>query len=143
MPAYEHLHDVGLHHCDPSGIVFLPRYYEMIHEVIENWFEEALDWPMGQLHGANRLSLPLVSVDTHFPAPSRLGDRLRWRLTVREVGRTSMKLRLTALCAGDERVRCSATLILSEQGAMQPRRWPDRVRALAEDYFSPADLVRS
>ena len=29
-------------HCDPAGIVFYARYFEIINEVVEDWFEDAL-----------------------------------------------------------------------------------------------------
>ena len=76
MSAYTYVHDVMLRDCEPSGIVFLPRYFEMVHTVIENWLDEALDWPMSQIQGSDGLSLPFVNISADFPAPSRLGDRL-------------------------------------------------------------------
>ncbi|MFZ5961625.1 acyl-CoA thioesterase [Thalassococcus sp. BH17M4-6] len=138
MAAYKYINEVGLAHCDAAGIVFLPRYYEMIHAVIENWFEEALDWPMGQMLGSDRLAVPLVDVATSFPSASRLGDRLTWRLVVTGIGKSSMSLRITAQCDGDLRVDCTATLVLSEVGVMRTRRWPDAIRAGAEEFLSAA-----
>ena len=29
-------------HCDPAGMVFYPRYIEMVNSVIEEWFESAI-----------------------------------------------------------------------------------------------------
>jgi 4-hydroxybenzoyl-CoA thioesterase len=135
MVAYKHINDVGLAHCDPSGIVFLPRYYEMIHIVVENWFDEALDWPMGQMQGNDRAGLPFVNVETSFPSPSRLGDRLTWRLNVLDIGRSSMKLSITAQCGIDTRVRCTASVVLSDLGVLHARRWPDQIRARAEEFL--------
>ena len=33
---------VRFQHTDPAGIVFYPRYFEMINQVIEDWFAEKL-----------------------------------------------------------------------------------------------------
>jgi 4-hydroxybenzoyl-CoA thioesterase len=33
---------VRFQHCDPAGIVFYPQYFVMIHELMEDWFTEAL-----------------------------------------------------------------------------------------------------
>ena len=33
---------VRFEHCDPAGIVFYPRYFEMINGTVEDWFEEDL-----------------------------------------------------------------------------------------------------
>lgn len=100
MPAYHYVHDVMLRDCEPSGIVFLPRYFEMVHTVIENWLDEALDWPMSQIQGSDGLSLPFVNISAEFPSPSRLGDRLTWRLSVRELRRSSIWLELTGTTGG-------------------------------------------
>lgn len=143
MPAYKYIHDVGLGHCEPSGIVFLPRYFEMIHSVVENWFDEALDWPLAQIQGSDRAGLPFVGIETAFPSPCRLGDRLTWRLTVTDIGRTSIALLLTAQCGGDVRVRCKATLVLSDLGALKARRWPEQVRSRAEEFLSACEPATS
>ena len=45
MPAYTYVHDIMLRDCEPSGIVFLPRYFDMVHTVVENWVDEALEAP--------------------------------------------------------------------------------------------------
>ncbi|HKK97921.1 MAG TPA: acyl-CoA thioesterase [Marivita sp.] len=135
MPAYKYVHDVMLRDCEASGIVFLPRYFEMIHTVIENWLDEALDWPMSQIQGSDGLSVPFVDVHAEFPAPSRLGDRLTWRLSVRELGRTSMWLEIVGTTGAETRVKMTGTLVLSEAMALRTRRWPDQVSERVKDFF--------
>lgn len=139
MPAYKYVHDVMLQDCEPSGIVFLPRYFEMIHTVIENWLDEALDWPMSQIQGSDGMSLPFVDVRAEFPAPSRLGDRLTWRLTVRELGRSSMWLHLEGTTGAETRVLCNGTLVLTEALALRTRRWPDAIAERIKDYVVEGD----
>ncbi|WP_292294426.1 hotdog domain-containing protein [Marivita sp.] len=135
MSAYTYVHDVMLRDCEPSGIVFLPRYFEMVHTVIENWLDEALDWPMSQIQGSDGLSLPFVNISADFPAPSRLGDRLTWRLVVREVRRSSMWLELTGTTGAETRVTVTGTLVLSEAVALRTRRWPDAITERVRDYL--------
>ena len=31
---------VRFQHCDPAGIVFYPRYFEMLNATIEEWFDD-------------------------------------------------------------------------------------------------------
>src|SRR6056297_3320 len=135
MSAYTYVHDVMLRDCEPSRIVFLPRYFEMVHTVIENWLDEALDWPMSQIQGSDGLSLPFVNISADFPAPSRLGDRLTWRLVVREVRRSSMWLELTGTTGAETRVTVTGTLVLSEAVALRTRRWPDAITERVRDYL--------
>lgn len=145
MPAYTFFTDARLGDCGTGGLMHLPRYYEMIHGVIENWFEEALDWPMGQMQGSDHLGLVTVDLTTEFPAPSRLGDRLAWKLSVTDIGRSSMRLRISADTGGDARVRATLTLVLVETRAVRSRRWPDAIRARAEDFMlaPPPDAAGS
>ena len=134
MPAYTYVHDIMLRDCEPSGIVFLPRYFDMVHAVIENWLDEALDWPMSQIQGSDGLSLPFVNISAEFPAPSRLGDRLTWRLGVRELRRSSLWLELTGTTGAETRVIITGTLVLSEAVALRTRRWPDPIAERVRDY---------
>lgn len=142
MTVFQTSMDVQMKHCDAAGIVFLPRYFEMVHTVIEHWFDEALDWPMSQILGNGGLSIPLRQVQAEFPTPSRLGDVLNWRLEVTKIGATSMDLGITAATprGGDHHMRCSGQLVLVETGVMRVRNWPSAVRARAESYLvkSPA-----
>ena len=135
MPAYQYVHDVMLRDCEPSGIVFLPRYFDMVHTVIENWLDEALDWPMSQILGSDGLSLPFVNISAEFPAPSRLGDRLTWRLSVRELRRSSLWIELSATTGAERRVTITGTLVLSEAIALRTRRWPDPIAERINEYL--------
>jgi 4-hydroxybenzoyl-CoA thioesterase len=139
MPAYKYVHDIMLRDCEPSGIVFLPRYFDMVHTVIENWLDEALDWPISQIQGSDGLSLPFVNISAEFPAPSRLGDRLTWRLSVRELRRSSIWLELGATTGAEARVSVTGTLVLTEALALRTRRWPESIAERVKDYLVSSD----
>ena len=47
-------------HCDPAGIVFFPRYFEMINDCVEEFFAEMLDWPFETLLKTN--GVPTVAI---------------------------------------------------------------------------------
>ena len=49
---YEFHQKVLFKHCDPAGIVFFPRYYEMVNDCVEAFFADVLDWPFEAMHGA-------------------------------------------------------------------------------------------
>ena len=61
-------------HCDPAGIVFYPRYFEMINDCVEAFFNDALATPFHRLIAAG--GVPTVRIENEFVAPSRHGDRL-------------------------------------------------------------------
>ena len=79
-------------HCDPAGIVFFPQYLVMLNTLHERWFGEALGVPYHEYIGTRRLGLPTVRLECDFTAISRHGDRLRQRLMLNKLGRTSLEL---------------------------------------------------
>ncbi|SFP94241.1 acyl-CoA thioesterase [Tranquillimonas alkanivorans] len=139
MAAYTHRNAVMFQHCDPAGIVFYPRYYEMINAAIEHFFDEALDWPWRIMHGQERLGVPMGRITTDFQAPSRLGDWLDWSLDIRRVGGASLDLDIRA--TGEDgvlRVTAEATLVLVDLDRMKSRRWPDDKRARLQSFMEDA-----
>lgn len=136
MTSYKTHLQVLSQHCDATGIVHFPRYSEMAHEVIERWFDEALDWSFARMHGGEDLGTPIVRCESEFPAASRLGDHLVWRLQVSAIGRSSIDIMLAATCGGERRVDMMVTMVLSDIGVIQPRAWPDEIRARVADYLT-------
>ena len=87
---------VRFSHCDPAGIVFFPRYFEMINGVVEDWLAQALDWPFAYMINERNEGLPTVDVQCRFMHPSRLGDVLDFELSVAALGRSSCRLNIAA-----------------------------------------------
>ena len=67
---------------DAAGIVFYPRYLEMVNETVERWFEECLGVSFRELHMTRRHGTPTKHIAVDFLKPSRLGDRLTFTLRV-------------------------------------------------------------
>ncbi|MCE9665919.1 acyl-CoA thioesterase [Halomonas sp. M5N1S17] len=122
------LRKVRFQHCDPAGIVFYPRYFELLNSVVEDWFAEVVGHDFNELHVTSRTGVPTASLATDFHAPSRLGETLRFELTVRRVGRTSLALRMTARCGDQPRLTCDSTLVLVDLDSGRPLPWPDAMR---------------
>jgi len=72
--AYTYEEKVVFRHCDPAGIVFFPRYFEMINDCVESFFSEVLDWPFEVF--LENAGIPTAEINTRFTAPSRHGDKL-------------------------------------------------------------------
>jgi 4-hydroxybenzoyl-CoA thioesterase len=99
--------------CDPAGIVFYPRYFEMMNDVLEDWFAE-LGLDFAAMHRDTDGGVPTLSLRAEFLRPSYLGDALEWSLTVTRLGESSFALAYAASCAGEARVRAEATLVFVE-----------------------------
>ena len=101
--------------CDPAGIVFYPRYFEMINNLVEDWCAQGLGTSFRELHLERGLGLPTVQLETSFVAPSELGDRLRAELRVAKMGGASVTIEVRLLgAAGEDRVRASLVLVMMD-----------------------------
>jgi 4-hydroxybenzoyl-CoA thioesterase len=101
MSGFRAMRIVRFGHCDPAGIIFYPRYFDLIHEVKEDWFRMTLAWSFPKSIGEMKRGFPIVRLDSEFHAPSRLGDELTTVLTVPRLGRSSMAIDYAVTC-GDE-----------------------------------------
>ncbi|SAK93695.1 acyl-CoA thioesterase [Caballeronia ptereochthonis] len=103
---------VRFQHCDPAGIVFYPQYFVLFHEVLEDWFNDGLGVDYARFIGAEHLGIPTVSIHADFVAPSKHGDTLRFGLRVLDIGRSSVKLGITACVGAELRARVEQTVVL-------------------------------
>ncbi|TBX14721.1 acyl-CoA thioesterase [Nioella sediminis] len=117
-------------HCDPAGIVFYPRYFEMLNDCVEAFFDEVLGLPFETLHATG--GVPTAEITTRFLAPSRHGDHLTIALTVTRVGQSSLGLMFTADCGDETRFTARSTLVLLGENG-RPRPWPEGVRQILLD----------
>ena len=113
--------------CDAAGIVFFPRYFEMLNGVVEDWFAGPLEASFRELHLERRVSVPTAAVEARFIAPSRLEDDLSFALTVTKLGGASCGLR-HRITSGDQ-LRFEATQTIVHVGrSLKPEPWPDPLR---------------
>lgn len=119
---------VRFQHTDPAGIVFYPRIFEMINQVVEDWFAEGLGVDFRTLHGRHRRGVPTVRIECDFQRPSRLGDILTFTLRVAALGKSSFTLDLRAACQGEARLSAKAVLAHVTLGDLAPAPIPDDLR---------------
>ena len=113
--------------CDAAGIVFFPRYFEMLNGVVEDWFAGPLEASFRELHLNRGVSVPTAAVEARFIAPSRLEDDLSFALTVTKLGGASCGLR-HRITSGDQ-LRFEATQTIVHVGrSLKPEPWPDPLR---------------
>ena len=127
--AYVHRRKVMFKDCDPARIVFYPRYFEMLNDTVECFFDEVLGCPFEALHLGH--AVPTARIETVFLAPSRLGDWLEITLECRRVGRSSLDLAFAARCGDEMRLTATSTIVhVGPEGRSVP--WPDGLRKVLE-----------
>lgn len=125
--AYRRSIRIEFNHCDPAGIVFYPRYFEMTNSLTENFFREVVGYSYARMMEEG-IGVPTARVETDFLAPSRLGEELDWELVVERLGKTSVTFRQVAVCGGEARVRARLTLVWLSPD-LRPAPWPEEVKA--------------
>jgi 4-hydroxybenzoyl-CoA thioesterase len=75
-------------HVDYAGIVFYPRFLEMLNDLVEDWFEEALERPFSKMHETN--GIPTVDLKVKFKNAARIGEILTKSLWVKELKNSSI-----------------------------------------------------
>ena len=102
-------------HCDTAGIVFYPRYFEMMNAVVEDWCAQGLGTSFRALHLEQGMGLPTVRIHTEFTAPSQLGDLLRAQLSVTRLGGSSVTVAIRLLGPeGEPRVAAELVLVMMD-----------------------------
>ncbi len=128
--SYVKVIPIEFNHCDPAGIVFYPRYFEMTNSVVENFFADVVGYPFSRMHNEATNGVPTVRIVCDFRAPSRLGDKVPFRLTVTSIGRASLGLRIVAGDEGDVRLEAAITLVWIDRG--KAASWPAEIRTILE-----------
>jgi 4-hydroxybenzoyl-CoA thioesterase len=79
--------------CDPAGIIFYPRYFEIFDTSTTVLFERALGMnKIDYLKAYAFAGHPLVQARARFHLPTRFGDAIEIETRLVEFGRSSLKI---------------------------------------------------
>lgn len=131
--TYQRTIPIEFNHCDPAGIVFYPRYFEMTNSVIENFFADVVGRSFASMHSGAQNGVPTVSIVAEFVAPSRLGDKVLFALQIAKLGRSSVTVTIEGRMAEELRMRATLTLVWID--GMKAAAWPDDMRARLQAYM--------
>jgi 4-hydroxybenzoyl-CoA thioesterase len=127
--TYIHRTKIRFAHIDAAGIVFYPRYFEMLNAAVEDWFSDAFGHDFKTLHIDNRIGTPTVQMTSEFVAPSMLGDEIDISLSPLAVGNSSCTFAFVFSCGDNVRVRGSAVLVCMDLDKQKSRPWPEKIKA--------------
>ncbi len=123
--------------CDAAGIVFFPRYFEMLNGVVEDWFAGPLELSFRELHLERDLSVPTAAIKARFLAPSRLEDELDFTLAVTRLGGASCALRHQMFADGQLRLEAEQTIVFVGE-SLKPEPWPTPLRTRIALFLEPS-----
>ncbi|MGB2592154.1 MAG: thioesterase family protein [Candidatus Acidiferrum sp.] len=115
--------------CDPAGIVFYPKYFEMFNNLIEDWCRDELKFTFNEIVIRRRWGLPTVHLEVDFSAPSLFGETLRAALALRSLGKSSIGVEMTLRGSdGVLRVKAKAVLVLTDRSTSRAISFPGELR---------------
>jgi 4-hydroxybenzoyl-CoA thioesterase len=138
MAAFQREMLVRFGHCDAAGWVFYPRYFEMISDFVEDWFEDGLKASAPGLFHHKKLLTPSVHFTVDFAKPTHYGERLTFNLWTLKIGRSSCELRIEASHQGELRMRVKQVLVFISAASARATAIPPELVARMK-RFSPED----
>jgi len=138
VKAFNLKQKVRFQHCDPAGMVFYPRYYDMLNAAVEDYFEDVVGISHALLCD-NNMGIPMVHISLDFKRPSFLGDTLEFSLCPLKIGRSSLRLQVVIASEnGETRVTGEAVLVFTNLKTLRPEAIPRVViDALTTTHPSP------
>jgi len=132
--AFRSRHLTRFAHCDPAGVVFYPRFFQLFSDVLEDWFQTGIDCPFGgEFMMARNLRIPSLSITAEFLHACHMGEYLDFDLWVTRMGRSSLDLALAARVAGQQRLRAAWTVCIIDFATFKSTPIPEdllpRIRA--------------
>ncbi|MGO4570865.1 acyl-CoA thioesterase [Microvirga sp. 2TAF3] len=132
--AWRTIVPVRFSHCDPAGIVYFARYFDMFNGVVEDWFGEALGIDYHAMIGPRRVGLGFVSAAAEFSRPGFMGDQLECAVVVQRIGRTSLTFRIHAFREEEPVLVARFVMVTTSLETHRSIPLPDDLRAALERY---------
>ena len=119
--------------CDPAGIVFYPRYFEMFETCISTLFERATGLTKFQMLRTYEFSgYPVVQARAQFLASAKYGDDVIAETSISEFRRSSFDVRHRLRKAEKLAVECLETRVWTfkdADGRIKGVPIPEEIRA--------------
>jgi len=108
--------------CDPAGIIFYPRYFEIFDTGTTALFERALGMSkIAYLKAYDFAGHPVVETRARFRQPTRFGDDISIETTLVECGESTFKLEHRVSKGGALAVEGFETRVWLTRDAAEPR----------------------
>jgi len=115
-------------HCDPAAIVYFPRFFDLAHRTMEDWFNDGVGVSFPEMIRQRRIGTPTVKIHCDFFKPLRMGDTLRFELRVTKIGNASVDLDYVGTKDGTKHLQIQQTLVFMNLDSVQATPIPDDVR---------------
>ncbi len=136
--TFVHEQLIRFSHCDPAGIVYFPRFFDLAHATMEDWLAQGLGQGLPVLIRERRIGTPTVSIQCDFAKTLRIGDTLRFELRVVKLGNASVQLAYSGKkeAGGEEHLGIRQTIVFMDLEAGHAMPIPDDLRPRIERFLA-------
>jgi 4-hydroxybenzoyl-CoA thioesterase len=109
--------------CDPAGIIYFPRYFDMLDRSTTAMFEQALGMTKYRfLKAYDFHGYPMVDIRAQFLRTTTFGDDVVIETTAPEFKRSSFNITHSILKDGEVAVECSETRVWVSKDPSDPEK---------------------
>jgi len=119
--------------CDPAGIAYYPRYFDLLNGVVEDWWD-SMGVPWKTLFLERRIGLPTVRFEVDFRAPAFLGDTLVFSLAVARIRGKTVDLNHSVRRDDAVLWRAKQILVPTSLETHKSIAWPDDLRVALTSF---------
>lgn len=121
-------------HCDPAGIVFYPRFFDICLDVKEEFMEHV---GFAHHHSINTLKVgwPIVRLETDFKKPCRYADHIEVDINLWRLGDASMGLQYRFRGDDGERLLVRSVIVRMSLETGKPLIMPPEMKAGFGEYL--------
>ena len=123
-------------HCDPAGQVYFPRFFDLLHDAMEDWFTNGLNERFADFLMEQKLGTPTVGTQCDFLSPARFGDVLTIEVSILRLGNSSIELLFNASIGERACFRCRHTICIFSKDTVKAVPIPDSLRARMQEYVA-------
>ncbi len=106
--------------CDPAGIVYFPRYFDLFHQAMETWFPAELGFGYDEFVRGRKLGFPAVHSEADFVRPSRFGDVIEIAMRVTRLGNSSIGFAYQVWGVGGLRASGASVCVVMDLDPLSP-----------------------
>jgi acyl-CoA thioesterase FadM len=121
-------------HCDPAGIVYFPRAFDILNGVVEDWFGEGLGLDYYDIVGRRRVGLGYAHTACDFSAPAMMGDTLSYSVAIIRIGAKSLGLEVSARRGATPMLTADLVIVATDLIRHVSIPIPDDIRAVLVAY---------
>lgn len=121
-------------HCDPAGIVYFARWFDLLNGVVEDWFSGGLGLDYHGFIRDRRIGLGYGHAGADYMRPGLMGDEIACAVLVERIGRSSLTLRLPALRGDEPVLDARLVIVTTDLDRHRATPLPDELRGALERY---------